>query len=192
MPKLKKKWSEIEESAGGFSDIEPGAYVLVITGYDVNEHQQFVSMKWDVAEGPAKGTYAKSQYPPADVLSWKETAYNMLKHKLHVLAESNAGFQPTVAFENDQWGEFVGKRFYAVVRRRLYTAGPNSKTPGADRTAIEVARWLMPEEFEEHDWPESLTKDRDQRDKSAQQQAQAPVMAPPAQQVAMYDEDVPF
>ena len=54
MPKLKKKWNEITESTGGFADIEPGAYRLVITGFKPFESNEFVSLQWDVAEGPAK------------------------------------------------------------------------------------------------------------------------------------------
>ena len=193
MPKLKKKWNEITESTGGFADIEPGAYMLVITGFKPFESNEFVSLQWDVAEGPAKGTYAQSQYPPSDVISWKETALGMLKHKLHVLADCNPGFQPTVAFENDRWQDFVGKKFYAVVRRRLYTAGPNSKTPGADRTSIEVARWLKPDEYRDQSWPESLLADRDQRTKDQQpQQTVAQVPSDFGGSTDVYDEDVPF
>ncbi len=192
MPKLKKKWNEIEESTGGFSDIEPGAYVLTVTGMDPHEPQEYVRLYWDVADGPHKGAYSQSQYPPSDVLSWKESAYGMLKHKLHALAEANTGFQPTVAFESDDWNQFRGKRFYAVVRRRLYTAGPNSKTPGADRTAIEIARWLKPDEYESGSWPKSLLEDRDQRDKSSQQSQVAQVPTDFGQVTGVYDEDVPF
>lgn len=192
MPKLKKKWNEIEESTGGFSDIEPGAYVLTVTGMDPHESQEYVRLYWDVADGPHKGAYAQSQYPPSDVLSWKESAYGMLKHKLHALAEANTGFQPTVAFESDDWNQFRGKRFYAVVRRRLYTAGPNSKNPGADRTAIEIARWLKPDEYESGSWPKSLLEDRDQRDKSSQQSQVAQVPTDFGQVTGVYDEDVPF
>jgi hypothetical protein len=192
MPKLKRKWNDIDESTGGFSDVEPGAYSLVITGYEPHEDKEFVRLTWDVADGPAKGTYAQSQYPPTDVVSWKESAYGMLKHKLHVLADCNPGFQPTVSFESDQWQDFVGKRFYAVVRRRLYTAGPRSKTPGADKAAIEVARWLKPEEYESGDWPRTLLEDRDQRDQTQQAPQAAQVPQGFGQQPDVYDEDVPF
>ena len=195
MPKLKKKWNEISESTGGFSDIEPGAYALVITGYEPHEDREYVRFTWDVADGPSKGAYAQSSFPPSDVMSWKESAYGMLKHKLHVLAESNVGFKPTVAFESDDWPQFVGKRFYAVVRRRLYTAGPNSRTPGADKTAIEVARWLKPDEYDGRSWPDSLLADRDQRDQAAQAPAQRQVAQVPAsfdQSPDLYGEDVPF
>lgn len=196
MPKLRKSWKDIEEtSGGGFADIEPGAYVLTITKVEPHDAQEYARVFWDVADGPSRGAYAQSQYPPSDVLSWKnDAAQGMLKHKLHVLADWNQGFQPTVAFDNDQWQQFVGKRMGAVVRRRLYTAGPNSKTPGADRTSMEIAAWLHPEAYESGDFSERLLADRDQRDKGATQQPQTPV-TPPAQTMGItdiYDEDVPF
>lgn len=192
MPKLKKKWNEITESTGGFADIEPGAYMLVITGFKPFESNEFVSLQWDVAEGPAKGTYAQSQYPPSDVISWKETALGMLKHKLHVLAESNAGFQPTVAFDSDDWQAFVGKSFGAVVRKRLYTAGPRSKNPGADRESIEVAAWLMPDDLAAGKFSENLLKPRDTREKQPQQAASVPDTYQPATTPDLYEEDIPF
>jgi hypothetical protein len=118
----------------------------------------------------------------------------MLKHKLHRLADWNGGFQPTVAFDNDRWQQFEGKRFGAVVRRRLYTAGPNSKNPGADRTAIEVAAWLAPDEYEGGTWSQSLLRDRDQRTHDvARASVENSMPTPPMEAVtAVYDEDIPF
>ena len=194
----------VQESAGGgFADIEPGAYKLVITKVEPKVAQQYVRIYWDVAEGPHKGAYAQSQYPPSDVLSWKDTAYGMLKMKLHRIWECNpqrlhktddadGRFLMVDEFEAENFDALVGCRFGAVVRRRLYTAGPNSKTPGADRTAIEVARYLSPQEFADGDWPKSLLEDRDQRDKSQAQPAVAQVPAGFGQVEGVYDEDVPF
>ena len=193
MPKLRKAWKSIEESTGAFADIEPGAYALVITKVEPHESQEYARVFWDVADGPSKGAYSQSQWPPSDVLSWKESALGMLKHKMHVLADWNEGFQPTVAFDNDQWQQFVGKRFGAVVRRRLYTAGPNSKTPGADRTSMEVAAWLSPDDFHAGKFSERLLADRDQRDKTAAQPQPTLVQAPTATDALdLYAEDVPF
>ena len=153
---LMAKLAGVQESTGGFADIEPGAYKLVITKVEPKVAQQYVRIYWDVAEGPRKGAYAQSQYPPSDVLSWKESAFGMLKGKLHRIwqcnpqrlhasNDANGKFLMVDEFEAESFDALVGCRFGAVVRRRLYTAGPNSKTPGADRTAIEVARYLSPQ-----------------------------------------------
>ena len=200
------KLAGVQESTGGFSDIEPGAYKLVITKVEPKVAQEYVRIYWDVAEGPRKGAYAQSQYPPSDVLSWKESAFGMLKGKLHRIwqcnpqrlhasNDANGKFLMVDEFEAENFDALVGCRFGAVVRRRLYTAGPNSKTPGADRTAIEVARYLTPDEYRDNDWPESLLQDRDQRDKTQQAPVQQQVAQVPqtfGEVQGLYDEDVPF
>lgn len=191
MPKLNTLWKDIDEaSGGGFSDIEPGAYVLTITACEGHPNDEYFEITWDVAEGTRKGAYAASQYPPTTRIYWREKALGFLKHRLHVLADWNQGFQPTVAFDNDQWGQFVGKRFGAVVRKRLYTAGPNSKNPGADRYAMEVAAWLSPEDFRAGKFNADLLKDNDQRTKAEQAAPTPPVQAP--EPLDLYAEDVPF
>lgn len=177
----------VQESTGGFSDIEPGAYKLVITSVEPKPDQEYVRIYWDVAEGPRKGAYASSGFPPSDVLSWKDAALGMLKGKLHRIWQCNqqrlhatsdaeGKFLMVSEFDDGNFDALVGCRFGAVVRRRLYTKGPNSKAPGADGVAIEVARYLTPEEYERHDWPESLLEDRNQRDRQAQ--APMPVAVP--------------
>lgn len=212
MAGLMAKLAGIKESAGGgFEELEPGAYKLVITRAEPMHDREYVRIYWDVADGEHKGMYAKSQYPPSDVLSWKDSALSMLKHKQHCLCDCNPSRLTAV---NNDGGEFVacrefaehadgkgnfaflvGLRFGAVVRRKLYTAGPNSKTPGADRTGIEIARYLSPQQYADHDWPESLLKDHDQRDKMAKETGEEVTSAATYQQSAsvdLYDEDVPF
>ena len=193
MPKV--NLNDVQESTGGFADIEPGAYVLVITKMEPVPDKEFVRIFWDVAEGPSKGAYAQSQYPPSDVMSWKESALGFTKHKLHVIADSNSATQEAVeqAFQMDDWNRFVGKRFGAVVRRRLYTAGPNSKTPGADKTSVEVAAWMTPAELAEDKWSKTLLNDHDQRTKQ-DAQPQAPVTVPESFGASdeFASEDIPF
>lgn len=194
--------SNVQESTGTFADIEPGAYTLVITKAEPHPEDEYVRMYWDVADGPHKGAYAQSQYPPSDILSWKQNALGFTKHKLHVIADSNGATQQQVeqAFQMDDWKRFVGKKFGAIVRRRIYTAGPNSKTPGADKYAIEVSAWLAPAEIAEGKWSKSLLNDRDQRDKSqaAQTKPQTQVATAPADfavdsaNADLYAEDIPF
>jgi len=194
--------SNVFENTGTFADIKPGAYTLVITKVEPHPEDEFVRLYWDVAEGPCKGAYAQSQYPPYEVLSWKQGALGYTKHKLHVIADSNGATQQQVeqAFQMDDWKRFVGKKFGAIVRRRIYTAGKNSKTPGADKYAIEVSAWLTPAEIAEDKWSKSLLNDRDQRDKSqtAQTEPQTQVATAPADfavdsaNADLYAEDIPF
>lgn len=207
MPKLSTLWKDIEENAGGgFSDIEPGMYELVVTectahpdnkGYN-GEPKPYFELAWDVASGERKGIYATSQYPPTTRLYWSDKALGFLKHRLHVLADWNPGFKSTVAFETDQWSQFVGKHFGAVVRKRLFTAGPNSKNPGADRYSMEVAAWLSPDDFKAQNFNRSLLEDNDQRsNKDSQPAAQQDAASVPdtfdsGTSADVYDEDIPF
>ena len=209
MPKIPKDWWQKDEMDGaGFSDIEPGLYELVITGCTPNNKEEYFEITWDVASGEHKGNYASSQYPPTARLYWREKAFGFTKHRLHVLSDWNAGFKSSVAFETDQWEQFVGKKFGAVVRRRLYTAGPNSNNPGADRVSMEIASWLNPEDFKAGNFKESLLADNDQRTSGGA--TDVPASGPAAsaaggsgavsvpstyQQDAtddLYDEDIPF
>lgn len=202
------KLQGVQESTGsGFADIEPGAYKLVITKVEVVKQSKYVRIYWDVAEGPHKGNYEKSQYPPSDVLSWKETAQAMLKGKLHriylcnqqrlhQILDEDGKFLIIDEFENEDFNALVGCRFGAVVRRRLYTAGAGSKTPGADRTTVEIARYLSPDEFKNNDWSKKLLQDNDQRDNAGRAQEQRVEQVPstfnPSATPDLYDEEIPF
>lgn len=206
MPKLYDKLVKAREATGGgFSDIEPGAYKLRITKVEPHTKEEYFEISWDVADGPLKGTYAKSQYPPTERIYWRGSSMDFLKMKLHRISMCNPGrfheltdengkFVSLEELENDNWRAFEGAYFAAVVRRRLFNAGPTSKNPGAERTAMEVARWLTPEEFKAEDWPKSLLKDNDQRDKDVAQ-ASVEQVAPPTATGSgpdLYDEDIPF
>lgn len=177
--------SNVEENdMGGFEHIEPGGYVLVVRAVEDCSDRQHVKLVWDVAEGPRKGAYAKSSYPPKDTLSWKETALPMLKHKLHVLADCNPGFDAEGAFQRDDWTAFSGKVFGAVVRKYLYTR--DDGTPGE---RVEIGAWKRVDEIREGKW--RPMGPRDQRKPEP-----APVAAPSAEAVAaaqaLADDDLPF
>jgi hypothetical protein len=173
MPKV--DFSGVEEvTGGGFSQLEPGAYICEITAMEAHPEREYVFIQWDVAAGPCAGFFKGSQYPPRDVMSWKQSALGMAKHKLHVLMDANGGWRSDVAFENDDWQAFVGKRFGAVVRKRLYT-----NAAGADREGIEIGAWKTPEQIEAGDW--KPMEPRDQRAQDA-----------PRTAVAFEEETIPF
>ena len=145
-----------------------------MTRVEVPEGRDYAFFEWDVAEGPDAMHYANANFPPRDVVSWKERALPMLKHKLHVLADSNPGFDAEGAFYRDQWEQFSGKQFGAVIRKRLYTYN------GQDREGVEVGRWITPDEVRAGQW-----KPMEPRDTRTAKPAQ------PAKP-AMATEDIPF
>lgn len=207
MPKLYDKLTGTQESTGGFSDIEPGAYKLRIMSVEPHDKDEYFTITWDVADGPSKGIYAKSNFPPSERIYWRDSTMGFLKMKLHRISLCNPGrfhelldkegkFASLKEFEEDNWKAFEGAYFAAVVRRRLYTAGPGSKNPGADRTSIEIAKWLTPDEFKSKSWSESLLKDNDQRDRDSVAQRGSETVAPPEnteyKAPDLYEEDIPF
>ena len=141
--------NSVRENAGGGSyDVEPGGYVAVVTDFDEQKERKFVKFSFDIAEGPSKGIYAKSQYPLGDVLSWKsDAALSMAKHRLHMFADSNPNFDSATAFLNDDWQAFVGKVVGIVVRERIYT-----KKDGSDGHGVEIAQMTTPDAIRSGDY----------------------------------------
>lgn len=193
MPRI--NLASVNEQTGERMTLEPGGYVLKVTGVKHTPGDDKLFLEWDVAEGPMAGTFKDSEWPPRDCMSWKPTALGMLKHKLKVLAEANPNrlhvlvdpstheFATVAEFDQDDWDAFVGCTFGAVVRKRLYTYN------GQDREGIEVGAWKSPQDIREGNWKPMAP--RDQRETHHDQPF--PQAARPAQQqAALADEDIPF
>ncbi len=183
-------WSTVEESAGGtFRMPEPGGYICVITGVKSVPEKQYVGIMWDIAEGEFKGCYESSQYPPMDIMSYKPNALPMTKHKLHVLADDNAGFRSSAAFNSDNWDAFVGKRFGAVLRKRIYT-----KKNGQSGEAIEIGAWKRCDEIRSGQWKPMAPRDQTTGGNGGTAPIPTPAQAPTydAAKADVYDEDIPF
>lgn len=187
MPKV--DFSKVEESSGnGFQQLPEGAYIMRIERIEPHENEQYIFVEWDVASGEWADWARGSNFPPRDVISWKnDKALSMAKHKLHILTDDNTGFDAEVAFYNDDWRAFEGKVFGAVIRKRLYT-----KKDGTDGEGIEIGTWKRVSEVKTGDW--KPMRPRDTRDAKAQAAATAelPVETPKAGATDVYDEDIPF
>ena len=184
MPKV--DFSKVEESngGGGFQQLPEGAYIMRIERIEPHENEQYIFVEWDVASGEWADWARGSNFPPRDVISWKnDKALSMTKHKLHILTDDNPGFGAETAFYNDDWRAFEGKVFGAVIRKRLYT-----KKDGTDGEGIEIGTWKRVSEVKAGDW--KPMKPRDSRDYKAQ--AAMPVEAPKPGATDVYDEDIPF
>lgn len=186
-------FSTIGEVTGERTGIEPGGYVLKVTNVQYTPGEDKAWLEWDVAEGPMAGTYANTNWPPRDCMSWKQSALGMTKHKLKVLAEANPNrlhtlvdptsheFATVAEFEGEDWSAFVGCTFGAVVRKRLYTYN------GQDREAVEVGAWKSPQDIRDGNWKPMAP--RDQRETHHDQPVPAQVRA---NQGAFADSDIPF
>lgn len=185
--------SGVQESSGGFEQLEPGGYVCRITRVEPHPEREYAFFEWDVAEGPHARHFEGSEWPPRDVVSWKGKAVGMTKHKLHVLADANPGkltpklaadgsFAGVEEFDRDEWSRFIGLSFGAVVRRRLYT-----KKTGETGEGIEIGAWKSPEEIRAGDFKPMAARDS----RELPQQVKA-ATAPAAAGSDVYDEDIPF
>lgn len=171
--------TNVTESTGTFATLTPGGYVCRITSVEMAPDKQLWWVCWDVAEGADKDTFAGSNFPPRDCWSYKESALGMIKHKLHVLTDSNPGFDADAAYKPDESGldhpeRFVGKLFGAVVRERLYT-----RRDGTDGTGIEVGAWVSVDDIRSGSF--QPLKARDCRTHSA-----------PAPAAPVAEDDIPF
>lgn len=188
MPKI--SWNDVTEIRGGGVSILPsGAYKCSIT------KAEFVTTKkgaaalvvvWDVAEGEHKDHFSDAffegkDFRHNDYLMLEGKALGITKYKLHVLADANPGFKPTVAISQDKAQPFVGKTCYLLLQEHKYTYN------GRDQSEVNVVRWLSPDEYSDGDY-----KVPDTIDDREVQTAPAAVHAPDAPQLDIYDDDVPF
>jgi hypothetical protein len=156
-----------------------GWYVLKVVQMKNSTSQagnQQVNLMWDVAEGEFANVCADNGW-----FDSKHTTYLQItgrsagftKRVLHVLADSNPGFESGKSFLSDNWPAFVGKVFGARLVNGSHEY--NGKTY-RDLSIAEVA-----------DVQEARASIEQQADAKAQD---APV--PPQAVTAVYDEDIPF
>lgn len=188
MPNI--NWDDVTESSGGGASVLPsGAYKCVITSAEFVKTKKGAAallVLWDVADGEHKGHFSDSFFDNKpfrhnDYLMLEGKALGVTKHKLHVLADANPGFKPTVAIGQDQAQPFVGKTCYLLLQERKYTYN------GRDQSEVNVVRWLSPDAYSDGDYkvPETL----DEREAQA---APAAVHAPSAPVTDVADDDIPF
>lgn len=127
MPKLDQEYANAQESsASEYRSIQPGVYMCRIQavrtegedsrGHWTSEQRQYVKLILDIAEGDYANYFSEDYWNGEDkdwghslYMSWKSTAYGMLKHTFASLNEANAGFDAQAAFEADKWEMFIGK-----------------------------------------------------------------------------------
>ena len=186
----------------GYKQLEAGAYVVRILSAEPVYGKEYLLIKWDVAEGPNAGFFARSQWPPKEYMSWKESALGLLKHRLHVLADANprltvikdhkGEFAGIEEFQKDNWGAFVGCIFGANVRKRIY-----EKDDGSIGEGVEIGAWLSLDEVRAGNVKPLAPRDTTSRAGQTtrpSQPPQAPVQAPTPQVNVAYANtvDTPF
>lgn len=173
-----------EVSGSGNYNLEPGGYVMVVTNFSAPEGKTYCQLMLDVAEGPSAGFYRGAKRPLSIFLNWSETMRGRLKHALHVLADSNPGFDPVAAFRTDDWKQFVGRSVGAIVRMEMHTYN------GKDYENSEVADVTTPAAIRSGDFVVPGPRDRRERPSegaAAPNPPAAPASAAPAMKMPWDD-----
>jgi hypothetical protein len=195
-------YAAAEETQGGFSQMEPGAYMLrikkVLTEWEERDFKtqmpayrsaangDGVMFVFDVDEGDHAGEFSREFFMDgsdyAENKNWmhqvKYTWGNLgkLKRMNNVLAACNPGFDPMAALKADQWQMFIGRRFGAVLNGTVKT-----NQNGYDSWTFKVGQWITEDELRagQHDKP----KVTDKRDSAASSTTAVP---------ADTNDDIPF
>lgn len=93
-------WNEIPAEAEGMrSKLQPGGYVVKITGVTNDAKKEYLKIVYDIAEGPEAGRYSDDwgQNPEHDYAhsffrSYKEKALGMFKGFIQTVEASNPGY----------------------------------------------------------------------------------------------------
>lgn len=104
----------IDESAGSRRQDPPaGDYVVKIDHMEDVPTREYVWVVVDIAEGRYAGHYADAEWDSSHRLLWsyKDTAAGMLKHTLHILSDSNPGFDAEAAWNAGDPRVFAGRVF---------------------------------------------------------------------------------
>ena len=182
MPKLNLDSIEAANiSSDGFTPLPAGGYVVKIVDVMPEPDAERVWLVFDIAEGDYKGYYSDAygiEHPTAHrlLVSWKQTALGMLKGRLNLITECNAGFDAAAAFEADKWTLFHGRLLGLVMDVEDYTAN-NGDT--RQRPDWFHAKW------------KSVDAIREGRFKAPQPRIAEPVVTERSASTAIYD-DIPF
>lgn len=119
------KTDQIGDAGGSFKKLEPGAYVVRVVQCNWKADKEYFELVYDIAEGPQAGYYSDAwgvEHPYAHriVMSYKETALNMLAGRFNAIDASNPGFSSEAAFKADRFDFFVGRIFGVNLQEEEY------------------------------------------------------------------------
>ena len=122
-------WDAIQE-AGEYENPVPGAYIAVIRGVEDVEEKEYLSIRWDFAEGAYKGanqeTFDRAGFWPTVLIrSYKDTALRFFKSFKTSVEMSNKGY----IFNDRAWWASISAWSWA---RR--STGRTTETPAQGST----------------------------------------------------------
>lgn len=125
MKALGKIYSDTAAQADGFERLPAGGYICKITEVKDETAKEYLSVVFDIAEGPKKGFYNDNwgkDHPFAHrfIISYKETALGMFKGRLNAIDESNGTELAKEAVTGLKEQQLVGKLVGLVIGYEEY------------------------------------------------------------------------
>lgn len=133
MPKLGDSYdSAAESTATEQAALVPGVYMCRVQAIRTEwtdargatqraADKQYVKVILDIDEGEHAGRFSDDYWSGEArdwghtlFMSWKETAYGILKHTFSAFDEANERFDAKAAFLDDRWADYIGKRLRVV------------------------------------------------------------------------------
>lgn len=121
-------FNSIQEAVEGeFKRLPAGNYVCHVTAAEDFAGREYVKLLIDICDGPSAGYFSDDFYKDKPwahgiTLSYKDTALNFLKGRLHVISDCNPGFDAEAAWNGGDNGlhQFIGKRFGVCFNEEEY------------------------------------------------------------------------
>ena len=125
MKALGKTYSDAEASGMDFERLPAGGYIGVITAVEDEVKKEYLSIVYDIAEGPKKGFYGDAwgkDHPYAHrlIASYKEKALGMFKGRLKAIDESNGTDFVKAAVTGFDEQQLVGKLVGLIIGYEEY------------------------------------------------------------------------
>lgn len=159
-------WEAVSaKSDGEFPKLPAGAYVAKITSAEDFAEREYVSLVYDIAEGPYAGFYSDKygmEHPNAHriIMSYKDTAISMLKGRLEKIQASNPGFDPFAAWDAGNLSWFVGRLVGINIREEEYVYN------GEKRVRLTADQTLSAQDVRAGNWKPLARKELSDADKA--------------------------
>lgn len=133
------EWEFVDESTDR-ERMQPGGYVVVITGAEDNPQREYIELIYDIAEGPRKGYYSddfgrNNPWAHHFFRSYKPTALPMFKAFLKRLEDSNEAFTIQAWQQTSDEKAFIGLELGIILQSEEYEGND-----GSVKTRLNVAR----------------------------------------------------
>ena len=141
MEMQKRNWQRpTQVGDADFKRLAPGPYVAKVIAAEDFEEKEYFHLVYDIAEGPDAGFYSDAwgvEHPLAHriVMSYKDTAMNMLEGRLNAIDASNQGFDSRSALDANRFDMFVGRLVGINLQEEEYR-----KNDGTIGTRLNVAQ----------------------------------------------------